>query len=99
MERSAVHDRRRNRPRDHRKRPARLSINPYRPVAPDPAWQTPNAVTLARTMYDTRDFAALPLLAGLPEEAGCPADVSDHCRGPGPHVRGCWVVDLVRSVG
>jgi hypothetical protein len=19
----------------------------------------------------------------------------DHCRGPGPHVRGCWVVDLI----
>jgi hypothetical protein len=18
-----------------------------------------------------------------------------HCRGPGPHLRGCWVVDLV----
>ena len=22
-------------------------------------------------------------------------DILDHCRGPGPHVRGCWVVDLI----
>jgi hypothetical protein len=30
------------------------------------------------------------------EEAGCDnADMLSHCRGPGPHVRGCWVVDLV----
>jgi hypothetical protein len=71
--------------------------NPFRPVTPDPSWQTPNAVTLARTMYDSRDFTAMPLLADLLEEAGCPAEVSVHCRGPGPHVRGCWVVDLILS--
>jgi hypothetical protein len=72
-----------------------LFNNPFRPIRPDPAWQTPNAVTLARTMYETRDFAAMPLLADLLEEAGCPAAVSEHCRGPGPHVRGCWVLDLL----
>jgi hypothetical protein len=69
--------------------------NPYRPVAADPAWRTSAAVTLARAMYDSRDFAAMPLLADLLEEAGCPAAVSEHCRGEGPHVRGCWVVDLL----
>jgi hypothetical protein len=21
--------------------------------------------------------------------------ILEHCRGPGPHVRGCWVVDLI----
>jgi hypothetical protein len=73
--------------------------NPFRPVALDPAWQTPNAITLAQAMYDTRDFAAMPLLADLLEEAGCPHEVSEHCRGPGPHVRGCWVVDLVLGKG
>src|SRR5262245_61901268 len=70
-------------------------IGPLRPTIPDPAWLTPNAVVLARTMYDDRDFAAMPLLADLLEESGCPANVSAHCRGPGPHVRGCWVVDLL----
>jgi len=29
-------------------------------------------------------------------EAGCSnQDILSHCRGPGPHVRGCWVVDLL----
>jgi len=37
-----------------------------------------------------------PGLADALEEAGCDdADVHAHCRGPGPHVRGCWVVDLI----
>jgi hypothetical protein len=31
-------------------------------------------------------------------DAGCDADaVLAHCRGPGPHARGCWVVDLILS--
>ena len=36
------------------------------------------------------------ILADALQEAGCDnPDVLAHCRGPGPHVRGCWVVDLV----
>src|SRR5262249_49598363 len=69
--------------------------NPFRPVVPDNSWMTANAVVLARTMYDSRDSIAMPLLADLLEEAGCPAEVSAHPRGPGPHVRGCWVVALL----
>jgi hypothetical protein len=69
--------------------------DPQHPVAPDGSWMTENAAILARTMYESRDFTAMPLLADLLEEAGCPAAVSEHCRGPGPHVRGCWVVDLL----
>ncbi len=38
----------------------------------------------------------LALLADALEDAGCTdADILAHCRGPGPHVRGCWVVDLL----
>jgi hypothetical protein len=34
------------------------------------------------------------VLADALEEAGCDnADVLDHCRKPGEHVRGCWVID------
>jgi hypothetical protein len=30
------------------------------------------------------------------EEAGCSdEEILAHLRGPGPHVRGCWVVDLL----
>jgi hypothetical protein len=70
--------------------------NPFRPVAFDPAWRTSTAVGLARQMYDAREFSAMPILADALQDAGCEsAEVLGHCRGPGPHVRGCWVVDLV----
>lgn len=70
--------------------------NPFRPVAFDPAWRTPTAIALAASMYDARDFAPMPILADALEDAGCDIpDILDHARGNGPHVRGCWVVDLV----
>ena len=70
--------------------------DPYRPVAFDLAWRTATAVGLAERMYDSRDFSAMPILADALEDAGCDhPDVLAHCRGDGPHVRGCWVVDLV----
>ncbi len=70
--------------------------NPFRPVTLDPAWKTQTVVQLARSLYEGRRFGDMPILADALEEAGCddPA-VLEHCRGPGPHVRGCWVVDLV----
>ena len=69
---------------------------PFRPVAFDPAWRTSTAVALASQMYESRDFTAMPILADALQDAGCENDeVLGHCRGPGPHVRGCWVVDLV----
>ena len=46
--------------------------------------------------YDDRAFHDMPILADALEDAGCTnADLLDHCRGPGPHVRGCWAVDLL----
>jgi hypothetical protein len=72
--------------------------NPFRPVAFDPVWRTDTALALARQMYESRDFSAMPILADALQDAGCAcADILDHCRGPGPHVRGCWVVDLVSA--
>ncbi len=70
--------------------------NPFRPVALDPAWCTSTVVALARGIYDERAFDRMPILADALQDAGCDsADVLTHCRGPGPHARGCWVVDLV----
>jgi hypothetical protein len=69
--------------------------SPLHRVAADPAWQTTNIITLARSIYDDRSFDALPLLADLLEEAGAPAELSAHCRSPGPHVRGCRALDLI----
>ncbi|HYH63710.1 MAG TPA: hypothetical protein VD866_03335 [Urbifossiella sp.] len=69
--------------------------NPFAPVAFDPSWRTEAVVGLSRGMYEARDFAPMPVLADALEDAGCAhPDVLAHCRG-GPHVRGCWVVDLV----
>lgn len=70
---------------------------PYRPVPFSPSWQTSTAVTLARTMYESRDFSAMPILADALQDAGCDdSEVLNHCRAANAsHVRGCWVVDLV----
>ena len=54
------------------------------------------ARSLAESIYDDRAFDRLPILADALEDAGCTnRDILDHCRQPGEHVRGCWVVDLV----
>jgi hypothetical protein len=70
--------------------------NPFRTVAFAPEWRTDTAVALAQQMYDSREFSALPILADALQDVGCAdEDVLNHCRGNGPHVRGCWVVDRV----
>jgi hypothetical protein len=70
--------------------------DPVRPVAFDPRWRTADAVGLARAIYEDRAFDRLPLLADALMDAGCEEEqVLGHCRGEGPHVRGCWVVDLI----
>jgi hypothetical protein len=69
---------------------------PFRPVTPDPDWLTSSVVALAEGIYAERAFDRLPILADALQDAGCEnADILAHCRSDGPHVRGCWVVDLV----
>jgi hypothetical protein len=70
--------------------------NPFCPVAFAPEWRTDTALSLAKQMYKSRDFSAMPILADALQDAGCDSDdILSHCRGEGAHVRGCWVVDLV----
>jgi hypothetical protein len=73
--------------------------NCFRQVTFDPAWLAWNdgtVVRLAQAVYGERAFDRLPVLADALEDAGCTdADLLGHLRGPGPHVRGCWVVDLL----
>jgi hypothetical protein len=73
--------------------------NPFRPVTIPSAWLSWNDATvskLAELIYSRRCFGDLPILADALEEAGCDnADVLAHCRQPGEHVRGCWVIDLL----
>jgi hypothetical protein len=73
--------------------------NPFRPATVDPSWLAWNGGTvpkLVQAIYDDRAFDRLPILADALEDAGCTdPDILAHCRGPGPHARGCWVVDLL----
>src|SRR5262245_61694309 len=77
--------------------------NPFRPIIINPAcltWHSGLLVSMAQRMYDSRDFSDTPVLADALEEAGChDADILAHCRQPGLHVRGCWVVDLLLGKG
>jgi hypothetical protein len=76
--------------------------NPFRPVLAAPAWLTPTVTALAQAANEERvlpegglDQGRLFVLADALEEAGCTdPTILGHLRGPGPHVRGCWPIDL-----
>jgi hypothetical protein len=81
---------------------------PFRPLptlaAALLAWHDGLIVRLAQAAYDHRllpsghlDPARLSVLADALLEAGCPPDheLLLHLWGPGPHVRGCWAIDVL----
>jgi hypothetical protein len=73
--------------------------NPFRPVALGSSWLKWNdgtVVRLAQGVYDDRAFDLLPILTDALEEAGCLSEeLLAHLRSNGPHVRGCWALDLI----
>ncbi|MGE3804057.1 MAG: hypothetical protein AB7K24_05215 [Gemmataceae bacterium] len=73
--------------------------NPFRPVVLESGWLTTMDGTVPRIAEHidrTRRFEELPILADALEEAGCNnLDLLTHLRGPGPHVRGCWALELL----
>jgi hypothetical protein len=73
--------------------------NPFRPVVINPSWVASNGGAvkrLAAGIYEEKTFGRMPILADALEDAGCDhAEILEHCRGPGLHVRGCWVLDLI----
>jgi hypothetical protein len=83
--------------------------NPFRPAPALGAawlnWRGGVVQELARAAYEERrlpkgalDPTLLAVLADALEDAGCTdAELLGHLRGPGPHVRGCWALDLVLS--
>ena len=76
---------------------------PFRAVFIYPHCFTATVANLAVAVYDEPDLSSghlnperLAILSDALEEAGCDdADITNHLRSPGPHVRGCWVVDLL----
>jgi hypothetical protein len=70
--------------------------SPFRLVRVQPHWLSRDVRALAHLVHDARTFERLPILTDALEDAGCDnADLLGHLRGPGPHVRGCWAVDLL----
>jgi hypothetical protein len=70
--------------------------NPFRPASFNSAWLAPQALAVARSIYEDGRWKDLPVVADSLEETGCTDnDILAHCHGPGPHVRGCWVLDLI----
>jgi hypothetical protein len=71
----------------------------FRPVSLTPnslTWNDGTVPKIAQAIYDDRRFADMPILADALEEAGCTnADILNHCRHEGVHVRGCWCLDLL----
>ncbi len=74
--------------------------NPYRPAPLIPrhvlGWNDATVRRLAEAIYQEGAYHRLPILADALLDAGCEDDaIVSHCREPGPHVRGCWSIDLL----
>jgi hypothetical protein len=68
----------------------------FYPMAINPSWLTSTIRSLAQGIYTDRAFDRLSILADALQDAGCDNDdMLTHCRSDGPHVRGCWAVDLI----
>ncbi len=66
-----------------------------------PAWLRWNEGTVAKmvqTICEEGRFEETPIVADALEEAGCnERRILDHLRSAGPHVRGCWALDLLEA--
>jgi hypothetical protein len=75
--------------------------NPFQPVTLESevmAWKSGAVNQVADSIYEENRFNELPVLGDALEEAGCTSkEVLKHCRSKRSHVKGCWVVDLVRQ--
>ncbi len=74
--------------------------NPFHPSGSIPrcvlTWNDGTVRRLAEAIYEERAFGRLPILADALLDAGCDnEELIAHCRSEGPHVRGCWAVDLI----
>ena len=80
-------------------RPIIRDLFPLSPVRIDPAWfawEQGQLSRLALAIYEEEQFQDLPILADALEEAGCNDPLLlGHARSPGPHYRGCWLLDAL----
>jgi hypothetical protein len=77
--------------------------NPFHPISINPNWLTPTVTNLATVAYQERNLHSreldnihLAVLADALEDAGCDnQDLLGHLRSSGPHVCGCFALDLL----
>jgi hypothetical protein len=70
--------------------------NPFRQLTLNNSWLTPTVVALSASIYEERAFDRMPILADALQDAGCDnEEILNHCRQPGEHVRGCFLVDWI----
>jgi hypothetical protein len=71
-----------------------IFVNPFRSVVSGLAESTPAIKSVAGAIYSERAFERMPILGDALEKAGRSSiEVLAHCREPGEHVRGCWLLD------
>jgi hypothetical protein len=76
---------------------------PILPVLPPAVRLAPEVIRLVRAAYNERllpfnelDPKRLGILSDALEEAGCSDEaILSHLRSSGPHICGCWALDLV----
>lgn len=72
--------------------------NPFHPITPPLnlfTWNDGAIPQIAEAIYEERRFEDISILADALEDAGCEPALVEHCRNGQPHVRGCWVIDLL----
>jgi hypothetical protein len=78
--------------------------NPFRPPPSLPRailrWNDGTVRRIAEGVYKEHAFDRLPILAGALLDAGCDnEELLAHLRSEGPHVRGCWALDVLLGKG
>lgn len=74
--------------------------NPFRPITINPSLLSTAIVNMAQAIYDERAFDRMPVLGDALEESGVTdSALLSHCREPGPHARGCHVLDMILGKG
>lgn len=76
-----------------------IDVEPnFQPITLDSCWLTSSVRRLAQSIQEEETFERLPILADALEEAGCDnVAILEHCRQPGPHVKHCWVIELIHG--
>jgi hypothetical protein len=70
--------------------------NPFQRIRTSRRWLTPTVKQLSEQIYEGSSFDQLRMLADTLEQAGCTeAEILSHCRSEGPHVKGCWAIDVL----